>query len=129
MAKLNAPDLRVTQLNNQTLPDEGPKAIPVLLNFDAATDTFELDLSQREQQGWISMIQSFYIDMRDAANPMTILIDGSNQKVTAKPATQGYYSGLVPNPTKLTFLALAGTGIVTVYLINVPIAGMVWPTA
>lgn len=129
MAKYDATSLRVTQLNNQMLPDEGPKAIPVLLNFDATTDTIELDLGQRQQQGWISMVQSFFIDAKDAANPVSIVIDGSNQVITAKPATQGYYSALVPNPTKLTFTALMGTGIVRVFLINVPVAGAVWATA
>ena len=128
MGQLSAESLRVTQLNNQTLPDEGPKAVPLILNFDATTDTIDLDFGQRQQQGWLSMVQSIYIDAKDAANPVSVTFESSNQKITAKPQTQGYYSALCPNPVKMRFTALMNTGIVTVYLINVPVAGAVWAT-
>jgi len=115
---------------NQAIPTEGPKAIPLLLDFSAAqVDGIEVDLTMFEQQARLSMVQTLYIDMADAANPLTVIIGDSGQKIVAKVGTQGYYSVLAPNPAKFRFLSTQGsTDNLPVYLINVPIPGMVWPT-
>ena len=114
---------------NQTIPkEEGPKAIPIILDFSTVAQ-WDLDGQIVGALGRFSMVQTVYIDMDGQANPVTILINGSGQRIIAKPNTQGYYNVLVPNPWKLSFLSTAGGNInVPVYLINTSIPGMVWPT-
>lgn len=115
---------------NQAIPTEGPKVIPLVLDFSKAADQpIEVDLSLFEQQARISMIQSVYIDMSQAANNLVLTVNDSGQRIVAKVGTQGYYTVLVPTPSKLRFESTAGsTDNLPVYLINVPIPGMVWPT-
>lgn len=113
--------------HNQEVPDEGPKALPLLLDFSGTVTEYDLDLTNQQQQGYITMIQTIYIDLsRSGAADLTITINGSQQVIKAKAGTQGYYSVLVPNPPKLTFASSASSAVVPVYLINVPVAGVVW---
>lgn len=115
---------------NQAIPTEGPKAIPLVLDFSSANnDPIEVDLQMFEAQARISMVQTLYIDMAGASNPLTVTINISGQKIVAKVDTQGYYNVLAPNPAKLKFESAQGsTDNLAVYLINVPIPGMVWTT-
>lgn len=121
---------RFSVIPNQAIPTEGPKAIPLVLDFSAANNEgIEVDLTMFEQQARMSMVQTLYIDMSQAANPLTVNCNDSGQKIVAKVGTQGYYNVLVPNPAKFRFESVQGsTDNLPVYLINVPIPGVVWPT-
>lgn len=121
--------LPILQTQNQYVPDEGPKGIPLFLSFtDGTTNEFDLDLEQWQSQGWLSMVQCIYIDMSQATSPLTVSLAGGFQNIVAKVNTQGYYSVLCPNPVKIKFLGTANMGKVTVILVNVPIAGHAWAT-
>lgn len=115
---------------NQVIPDEGPKAIPLVLDFSSsAGDPIEIDAQYLQSLGRFSMLQTIFVDMSDAANNLTIKVNGSGQKIVAKVGTQGYYSVLAPNPFKLVFeTSPGGTDNLPLYLINVPIPGVVWST-
>jgi hypothetical protein len=114
---------------NQSIPKEGPKVIPLILDF-STVDTWDLDGQYIGALGRFSMIQTVFIDMDGQANPLTLIVNGSGQKIIAKTNTQGYYNVMVPNPWKLQFRSTAGGNIaVPVYLLNVAIPGAVWPTA
>jgi hypothetical protein len=122
--------INVSFPQNQLVPDEGPKAIPLYLNFANAAE-FDLDMTLMMQYGFISMIQCLYIDNSAGTDPLTITVGVGtiNQKIVAKPATQGYYAVLCPNPPKLSFVNASGTDLITVFLINAPVSGVVWATA
>jgi hypothetical protein len=124
---VNLSNVNVQQIVNQQVPDDGPKAIPLLLDFTASAQ-YNLDLTNQQQQGKISMIQSIYVDLSgNASNDLTITMPISGQVIVAKAGTQGYYSVLCPNPPRLNFaMATSGGSVVPVFLLNVPVAGVVW---
>ena len=111
---------------NFEVPCEGAKVIPLLLDFSANAE-YDVDLSMFEQQAQISMLQGIFIDNSASTTAMLVTIDanGLNQAVVANPNTQGYYSVLAPNPTRLSFVSSSGI-VQRVHLYNVPIAGTVW---
>lgn len=115
---------------NQAIPSEGPKTIPLVLDFSSANnEDILVDLQQFEQLGRMSMVQTIYIDMSNAANNLIVIMNDSGQQIVAKVGTQGYYNVLAPNPARFTFRSVQGsTDALPVYLINVPIPGQVWPT-
>lgn len=115
------------QLNNQNEPNEGPRCIPLLLDF-SSVDTFVADLQQFMDATRISMVQTVFVDLSGTDAAMTITIRGTNQKIQVKPRTQGYYNVLAPNPLQLVFQMTNGVAGIPVFLINVPIAGVVWPS-
>lgn len=129
----NTPFLSV---NNMELPDgpsgEGPRAIPVPLDFTASA-SYQIDLSQIEQQAKMSMVQTVYVDLSGIDTQVTILVAGTGQLLTLKGRTNGYYPVLCPNPSKLFVTSIAGvlppgTPPVPMFLVNVPILCQVWAT-
>jgi hypothetical protein len=114
------------KVGNQRNPKEGPKVIPLNLDF-AALVTYTIDLTTQQYQTRISMVQTVYVDASGTDSQIEITVRNVNQVIIAKGRTQGYYSILAPAPTILDISSLADA-IVPVHLINVPIAGAVWPT-
>lgn len=129
MPLINNQQIQFCIVPNQTIPkEEGPKVVPLFLDF-SVNDRYDLDAQIVQALGRFSMLQTLFIDTNGQANPLTVTINGSGQKIVAKPNTQGYYTVMCPNPFKLTFEMTAGSGIaVPVYLVNTAIPGVVWPT-
>ena len=128
MANLDQTSLQFQPVNNQEVPQEGPKAIPIKLDFSKATE-YDLDLQNLQERGFIAMVQSIYVDASAATAATIVAFNSTNQNITAKAATQGYYSVLCPNPPKMKFINTSGSDQVVVFLLNVPVAGVVWATA
>ena len=127
-APISPTSLATVVTPNQLVPAEGPKVMPILLNFTNST-AFQLDLTLQEQQAYISMVQTVYIDASAATAEITLTIPGTGQVIKAKAGTQGYYPVLAPVPTRLEFSEPTATGdLIPVFLINVPIAGVQWST-
>ena len=132
-------DSRATQnvaLDNQQIPKEGGKALAIpILDFSQANQFF-MDAELLGSLGFMSMVQTAFIDMSTSDIPMQVTINGSQQIIVAKGRTQGYYPIMAPNPVKLTFSCPGGPGLdpttgrigIRVWLVNVPIAGLVWPS-
>ena len=125
----NANQLGNLQVGNQHIPAEGPRAIPLNMDFTNATGqpSYPIDLSVVQYQTRMSMVQTVYVDLSGTDSPLDIKVEGTNQVIRAKGRTQGYYSVLAPAPTRLTITSLANA-VIPVSLINVPIAGTVWAT-
>ncbi len=129
---INASNVNTQQVKNHLLPDEGPKAIPLFLDFSGAVsgDAYLLDAELIQDRGFISMIQTMYIDLSDPnMSDLVVSMGSGGQEIHAKAGTQGFYNVLVTNPPKLTFRGQSNTGIAKVQLINVAIPGVVWPTS
>jgi len=120
-------NLQTIPLKNQYIPTEGPKTIPLSLDFTVA-DTYQLDLSQDEKLGKIGYIQTIFVDLSGSDIALTFNIPAVQQKIVAKGRTQGYYPVLVNNPSVVTLTCVGGPAGVAIQLINVPIPGSVWPT-
>jgi hypothetical protein len=137
-ANLNL-DCRATQnleLQNQNIPKDGGKAAALpIMDFSLANQFF-LDAELLGSLGFLSMVQTMWIDLSTSDIPMQVTINGSQQVIVAKSRTQGYYNVMAPNPVKMTFSCPGGPGLdpttnrvgVRVHLLNVPIAGVTWPT-
>jgi hypothetical protein len=110
---------------SQEVPDEGPIAVPLLINF-ASFGSYSLDMTLQVQQKKISMVQTLYIDLSAATADMTVTFPIGGQVIHAVKGTQGYYSVLCPNPPRMVFANSSGSDLVPVFLINVPIAGVTW---
>lgn len=109
-------------------PCEGPKAASISLDF-TANGTYDLDLTNDQAQGKVSMIQGLYVDNNANSDTLTITVQGSNQKIIVKGNTQGYYPVLCPNPPKFTFVSSGNVNGVVVYLLNFPVQPATWQTA
>jgi len=121
-------NLQSSPVSNHLLPDEGPKAIPLLLDFTTIL-SYSINLLDLIQQGKISMLQTIFVDLSDPLlSNVKVDMGGAIQCLVAKAQTQGYYNALVQNPPILTFTAAGAGGIAKIALINVHIPGSVWPT-
>jgi hypothetical protein len=107
------------------VPAEGPKAVPVFLDF-SKDDAYVIDLSSIQFRAFISQVASVFIDASGSLNNVECSVGQSNQNITAKAGSQGYYQLLSPNNVQLTFTSVLGGPIVTVFLVNVPIPTATW---
>jgi hypothetical protein len=128
MSAINSNALTGVPINNQIIPDEGPKAVPLLLDFSGSVIEYDLSLLLQQQSVFISMVQTIYIDLSGASHDLSVTVGTGvlSQVVKAKAGTQGYYQVLCPNPPQMKFVASALGDVVTVFLVNVPIPGSVW---
>jgi hypothetical protein len=111
-------------INNQRLPGDGPKMIRVPMNF-TGTPALNWDLSTLTQRGFISQIQTAYIDNGNSPSPLTINFGSPvAQSITVPAYTQGYYPVLAPD----NILTAQSLGAVPVYinLLNVPVPPSHW---
>lgn len=125
-SQINPLGLNFQDIPNNTVPQDGPKGIPILLDFSGAVTEYDLDLSIPRQQNRISQIQSVYIDASASTAGMTVIANGTNQAIKVQGGTQGYYPIAVPNEPKLRFLGTANDAVCQVILFNVPIPGQSW---
>ena len=126
---INPAGLNFQDIKNDLVPQDGPKGAPLLLDFSGIGITeYDLDLTIPRQQNRISMIQTIYIDTSNSDTGITVICGGTNQNITVKGRTQGFYPVAIPNEPTLRFLGTASTTIYQVILFNIPIAGVNWVT-
>jgi hypothetical protein len=106
------------------MPVEGPRAIPIGLDF-SATQSYALDYSNYQQRGFISMVQSVFVDNSLSASVLSILCPATNQTLKIPAGKQGYLPIVCPNPVKLTFSSSGGQ-FCYVALLNFPVAPLLW---
>ena len=126
MSIIDTKTLSFYQVQNLMVPNEGPKAVPLVLDFSQQPQ-YDLNLQNIESRNFISQIQSVFIDNRNNAQPVTITFDGSNQTIQCAPNRQGYFIVLCPNPASMHFVS---TGLVKVsfQLLNFPVTNANWPS-
>ena|SRR5690349_24724690 len=111
---------------SKIIPDEGPKCLPLLLDF-STQGTIVVDFQQLQEGKFITMIQTLFVDLSLIGVDLSITIAGSGQKIMARAGKQGYYPVLCPNPSKLTFDCAIGTApAIPVQIINSAMPGVVW---
>lgn len=101
------------------MPSEGPKCIPITLDFSLA-QTYAIDYSNMQQRGFLSMCQSVWVDNSLNAAVLSLIVPGTNQTIKVAAGVQDYFTVLAPNPLKLSFDSTGGV-IVQVILCNFPI--------
>jgi hypothetical protein len=111
-------------VNGQMVPSEGPRAIPLALDF-TQTIQYSLNLQNITQRNFITMIQSAWIDNSANGSTMTLSFPNTQQRMIFPAGFQGYVSLLCPNPPQMYF-ASAGDCIVYVELLNYPVSNTSW---
>lgn len=106
-------------------PEEGPAATPLVLDFSKAA-TFALDYSFNQNQGFLSLVQSVYVDNKSNTASVSIDVVGrSHQNITVPAGFQGFFTILVSGVIKINF-ASSGTVIVNIFLLNEPVMPAIW---
>lgn len=112
---------------NGAIPAEGPTAIGALIETNENQTTL-IDLSHLISTGKLSGVQTVFVDLNNYAGDVTIKSLGTDQLLTIKAGTQGYYPILATNLLKFNITApIAGK--FNIYFINFPIALGVWGLA
>lgn len=101
------------------MPLEGPKCIPITLDFSVTT-TYNLDYSNMTRRGFLSMLQTVYVDNFASDEILTITVPSVNQVMKIPAGVQGYFPILCPTPIKLQFQSDGGETC-QVILLNFPI--------
>lgn len=123
---INQEQIQIFPIKNQLVSSQkGPLAAFILMDF-TSTPEYDLDMQQVQATAQFDLCQTVYIDASLAGADFSVFIPGSQQFITAKAGTQGYYNVVCPNPIKMQFTCAGGQ--VRAHLINVAIPGAVWAT-
>jgi len=113
-------------VSNVIVPKNGPKAVPVSLDFSNDGE-IDINCEQVISQGKIEYIQTLYVDNADNTNPLTLICSVTRQRLIIKGRAQGYFAILAPNPPVITVSTNQTANlIVTIFLLNVPVQAMNW---
>jgi hypothetical protein len=69
--------LNFQDIANDLVPQDGPKGIPILLDFSGAVTEYDLDMTIPQQQNRISQVQTVYIDASGSTAGMTVICKGT----------------------------------------------------
>lgn len=108
---------------------EGTKCVPLSLAFTTLANTQDVDLYVLQQNNNFSGVVALYVDNADNAADVIITMRGSNQRITAKANTQGYYAVLSVEANASIHFECSANITVPVQLLNFPVAPFVWSLA
>src|ERR1044072_5286380 len=111
---------------NMIVPKEGPKVVPVILDF-SGIDTIELDGNQIVTMGGIDYIQTIYIDNSENTESVSIRSNITNQVITCPPHSQGNFNVFTPNMPKF-YISTDGALEISIFFCNFPLIPCVWGT-
>lgn len=123
--KLNQNNFVFNPIFNALVPNEGPKGLPITMDF-TSNASYELDYQNMQERGFMSMVQSIWVDTSGTAAQLTIDVNQSGQQLKIPAKRNGFIALLVPNSPRITFTCASGT--VKVILLNVPVSGMLYAT-
>lgn len=109
-------------LNNK-FPCEGPKAVPVSLDFSTAP-AFDVDLKLLMLQNKISNVQSLFIDNASNTAQLVLTMSVQNQRIIIPPGAQAYITVLL-NQAEFT-VSTTSTALVNIFAQNFPVTNAVW---
>lgn len=123
-SSLNPKSLSFYSVQNLAVPCEGPRAIPLILDF-SLNPSYSLGLQNTQALQLVSQIQAIFVDNSASNSAIVILCPISGQKVSIGGGKQAYVNLLCPNPAQLIFSSGGGVA-VQVELLNFPVTNCVW---
>jgi len=114
-----------TRVNTPQAPKNDPRTLPLTFDFSTGL-SFSVDLESQWSRAIMDLVQCAYFDNLGNTTRVDWVSDVTKQRVSIPAASQGYIPLLVPNPPKFTVTSNGGTGICTVFLLNVPMPTIVW---
>ena len=122
---IDANALKYATVKGLAVPTEGPRAVPLTLDF-SVSQLFSLLLQNVQARNFISLVQGVYLDNSAGASPMSVSFPASGQTIIIAPHRQGYFNVACPNPAQINF-ASAGTDLCFALLLNYPVTDHDWP--
>ncbi|MDE2020111.1 MAG: DUF1859 domain-containing protein [Patescibacteria group bacterium] len=116
------------QIPNKAVPVEGGIGIPVA-DVIPAGGSVSHDLAVEQTSGAIGFVQSVYIDNSANAAAYTLQVGGTQQNITVKGKTQGYYPVVPFTGTFQWTSSMAGGGTVNLIFMNQRFEAAQWATA
>lgn len=114
-------------VSNGLAPAEGPRVVPVILDFTATPAEISGDFTIEESTGVVSFVQSVFIDNADNTSPLTLIIDVTGQRIVVPANRQGYFPVFATESFKWT-ARTAGVFRVGITFANVPMPTAIWAT-
>jgi hypothetical protein len=112
------------QLLNGQVPREGPRAVPLQLDFTATT-TAEVDFTLGSAQSRISGVQAVWIDNTENSDDLVIVAQVTGQRLVIPANSQGSFPVIGAIPPKFA-LSTGGGVIIESLWLNVPIPANEW---
>jgi len=112
---------------NGSLPCEGTKVFPFVLDFTGGKNAYLIDLTQQAQQKQFTTLQTIYIDNSLNTAALSVICSVTNQVITCPALSQGYFPILQPMPPQFQ-VQTTGNLVVTIQLLNFYIPPAVWST-
>lgn len=116
------------QIWNGVIPQGGLSCLLATNDF-AINSAVRVDLTQQQEAGYLSNVQSIYMDASDCTGPVSL--QGANaggMNITLPGGWQGYFPFMQSNPP-VFILSSGGAGTAKVYFVNAPLPPITWPTA
>jgi len=115
----------MTPINRQsvsamTLPCNEMVDVPVQLDF-RTSDTFEIDFTQMIEKGNIDFVSGVFIDNWDNADPVSISVSGTRQRIICPANSQLWSPILAPNPPVFTAVFEGTSTIIAAHFYNIPL--------
>ena len=130
MSTINVRGMACQAVQNTFSPPEGPRALPLTLDFTADPQAF-LYVSDLYNRGpgypGLSGLQTVYVDNAQGAGDLTVDVEGSGQKIKVLAGFQGFYPVISPQKGRVTFNGSGG--IVSVLLLNFTVSAYQWSAA
>lgn len=110
------------------LPPEGSRCVMAQYDWTAQTGYAD-DLSQLVARGVETSIQSVFVDNSSNAQPVSILVNGTNHLIVTPARSQGFYPIFFTGaPGFQITVGAAAAALTRLYLLNLPCNGAVWST-
>jgi hypothetical protein len=105
-------------------PKEGPVTIPLNIDFTAQS-SYQFDATYIQQKGYVSLLQSIYVDNSLANVPFIMQVATTNQIVKVPAYSEAYIPLPITNKLALNFSSGSGL-VIPVQLMNIAINATVW---
>jgi hypothetical protein len=112
-------------------PNEGSRCVTTMYNWTAQA-TYVEDVSQLQERGVLTILQSVYIDNSTNTQGVQIIVNGTGQVINCPASSQGIFPLFLPeNATFSISSVLAGVptpiaATTRCYFVNCPVSPAVW---
>lgn len=114
---------------NGYAPAQGPKALPVTLDFTVDT-TIVIDFTAAEESNGISFVQSVWVDNSANPNALNLFFDVTQQNIVVPAFAQSVFPIIATLKSKCTASTLAVVPtLLRAIFVNVPMASEMWGPA
>lgn len=121
---INATALGSIRTRNGREPNRDPQATQITFDF-SANPNWQVTLSMQQARGYTGEPQGMFVDNSGSGQPLTILIQTTNQQIICPAASQGFFPIFAPEPTNI--LASSAGGVkVSIWITNFAVPAFVW---